>query len=375
MPRKAPSLCQRKDGRFYLTDPASKKPIYFGHDRAEAERRYGRWLMEFYARNPSTPGPPGIRDITVSQLADAYLEHADTYYRKHGKPTSEVNTVEQVVKFLVSLHGRTVANDFRPLALKSVRQAMIDAGLSRKHINRQVSRIRRIWRWGVEQEFVKPDTLAALEAVAPLAKGRSAAAERPPIKPVAWGIVEATLPFLRYDYLRVMVQVHRLSACRSQDVVCMRPCDLDRSGPVWVYRPAHHKTEHLERDRVVYLGPKCQALLAPLLRRTSPKGWLFPSMGCGRHKGRGPGHLTVNGYRQVIESAVKRANLRRAKEGKSALSHWFPLAIRHTALTEIRSRHGLDAAQVMGGHANAKTTEIYAERDAELARKIAALDG
>ena len=51
---------------------------------------------------------------------------------------------------------------------------------------------------------------------------------------------------------------------------------------------------------------------------------------------------------------------------------WTPLQLRHTAATEIRARFGLEAAQVVLGHARADTTEIYAERDLAKARGVMA---
>ena len=49
---------------------------------------------------------------------------------------------------------------------------------------------------------------------------------------------------------------------------------------------------------------------------------------------------------------------------------WHPNQLRHTVGTEIRARHGLEAAQVVLGHSNAKITEVYAERDLGLAREV-----
>jgi len=45
--------------------------------------------------------------------------------------------------------------------------------------------------------------------------------------------------------------------------------------------------------------------------------------------------------------------------------------LRHTAATRVRHAHGLEAAQVILGHTRADVTQIYAERDAALARAIA----
>jgi integrase len=45
--------------------------------------------------------------------------------------------------------------------------------------------------------------------------------------------------------------------------------------------------------------------------------------------------------------------------------------LRHTAATLIRKQFGLEAAQVILGHAVADVTQVYAERDAEKARAVA----
>jgi site-specific recombinase XerC len=54
---------------------------------------------------------------------------------------------------------------------------------------------------------------------------------------------------------------------------------------------------------------------------------------------------------------------------------WTPNHLRHAAATRIRSRFGLEAAQVVLGHEKADTTQIYAERDLERAREVMAAVG
>lgn len=51
--------------------------------------------------------------------------------------------------------------------------------------------------------------------------------------------------------------------------------------------------------------------------------------------------------------------------------HWHPNQLRHTHLTAVRKQHGLEAAQVAAGHAKADVTQIYAERDLNLAIEVA----
>ena len=72
-----------------------------------------------------------------------------------------------------------------------------------------------------------------------------------------------------------MIDVQLLTGMRPGEVVLMRTCDIDRSADVWVYRPEHHKTLHHGHDRAIYIGPKCQELLTPLLKKDEPEAYLF----------------------------------------------------------------------------------------------------
>jgi integrase len=70
-------------------------------------------------------------------------------------------------------------------------------------------------------------------------------------------------------------------------------------------------------------------------------------------------------------STDKRSELaRRAAEWRAAHC-WSPHQIRHTAATEIRRRFGLEAAQVALGHSKMNVTEIYAEKNDQLAAYVA----
>src|SRR5262249_32985057 len=56
----------------------------------------------------------------------------------------------------------------------------------------------------------------------------------------------------------------------------------------------------------------------------------------------------------------------------NGLAVWHPNQLRHSHGTEVRRRFGLEGAQVALGHSQANVTEIYAERDLNLAVRIAA---
>lgn len=57
---------------------------------------------------------------------------------------------------------------------------------------------------------------------------------------------------------------------------------------------------------------------------------------------------------------------------KAGVPHWHPNQLRHTFATEVRRAYGVEAAQVLLGHARVDVTQVYAERDFALAARVAA---
>ena len=71
--------------------------------------------------------------------------------------------------------------------------------------------------------------------------------------------------------------------------------------------------------------------------------------------------FTTATYRQQIRRACAAAGIPR----------WHPHQLRHTAATAIRARYGVEAARAVLGHARVATTELYAERDRQMAIRVA----
>ena len=155
--------------------------------------------------------------------------------------------------------------DFGPLALKSVRQRMIEMDWCRTNINKAIGRLKRMVRWAAENELIPPETYHRLQAVAGLRYGRSGARESEPVKPVSDSAVETTLPHMP-PTLRAMAELQRITGMRPGEVCNMRGRDLETSGQIWIYRPEFHKTRHHGRERLIFLGPKAQEILRPFLR-------------------------------------------------------------------------------------------------------------
>jgi hypothetical protein len=109
-----PKLCRHKaTGQAYVQLPGSKKQTYlgaFGSPAADAE--YRRIVAELVAdptldvRDAATGQAP--TDLTVNELALAYLDHCETYYAgPDGKPSREVANIELALRTVRSLYGRT----------------------------------------------------------------------------------------------------------------------------------------------------------------------------------------------------------------------------------------------------------------------------
>ena len=403
----------RSSGQAVVT--LSGRDYYLGpHGTNASKTEYDRLIREWLAvgRNPLHVGSDVI---TVMELAARYWRFAKGYYRKDGRCTGVTPTIKCALKYLKESYGKQPAAEFGPLALKAIRQRMVDENLSRRYINGHVDRIRRMFNWGVEEQLIPASTHNALMAVGGLRRGRSEARETSPVLPVDDATVDATLPHLP-DIVADMVRVQRLTGMRPNEVCLLRPCDLDQSGEVWTFRPHSHKTEHHERQRVVCIGPKGQDILLRYLARDAQAYCFRPCdseakrkakrhserstpLSCGNVPGsnrkRKPKRLagecyTTASYRRAIHRACDKAfphpklghkmrskftdTEKRDLQKWQSEKRWSPNQLRHSAATEVRREFGLEAAQVILGHSQANTTEIYAERDLakglEVARQI-----
>lgn len=393
------------------------RDLYLGKwNTAASKAEYDRLIAEYLANGRRLQSNS---DSTVVEVLNAYRKFAEKYYLKDGRVTSEYGAIKEALKVLRELYGRTTANEFGPLALKAVQQRMIDKGWSRSTINKSIGRIRRCFKWAVENELVRPDMYHGLMAVSGLRKGRSEAREPEPVQPVDDATVQATLPYLS-STVADMIRFQRITGCRPQDVCNLRPCDMDNSGDVWLYRPDTHKTEHHGRERIIPIGPKGQDILQKYLLRNKESHCFQPieserkrlaeqhahrvtplSYGNrpGTNRRRKPKRFagvryTADSYRRAIHRACDLAfpapdPLRRREDERIADWHerltekqkaelaqwqsnhrWSPNRLRHSAGTEIRKRYGLEAAQVILGHASADVTQVYAERDLQKAVDI-----
>lgn len=393
------------------------KDVYLGkYGTPESQAEYRRVIAEWLAcgresaAQIASPSASTPASIAINELVLSYLRFAKTYYVKNGRPTGELDNIKHAVKQLVVTYGHTDVEDFGPLALKTVREAMIASGLCRGVINERVNRIRRAFKWGVENQLVSASVLHGLQAVAPLKRGRCEVREATPVVPVPDTIVDATVRAAPAQ-IAAMIELQRLTGMRPGEVVLVRTADLDTSGTIWSYVPCEHKTEHHGRKRVIYLGPQAQDVIRPHLKRDldafifSPRSVaddrhsrqrqdrvtpMTPSQRARRPKAnpkRSPGErYTTHAYTRAIAYACDKAfphpllattryakltpARRREVEEWRRKHRWSPNRLRHAAATQLRKQFGIEAARVVLGHSSAGVTEIYAEQDLAKAAEI-----
>ncbi|MEO2049627.1 MAG: site-specific integrase [Pirellulales bacterium] len=409
-----PKYCKhRASGQAVVT--ISGRDHYLGPhgtkaSRLEYDRLIGEWLQ-----NGRQSQIPQDGSITIIELCARYWKFAKQYYRKNGQSTQVTPGIKCALKYMKDRYGRTLAIEFGPLALKAIRQQMVEDGSSRVYVNDHIGRIKRMFKWAAEEELIPASIPQSLTMVSGLRKGKTEARETAPILPVDDGIVDVTM-----DHIQAipadMVRFQRFTGCRPAEVCKLRPCDLNRSGDVWTYRPESHKTEHHGRDRTILIGPQAQGVLLKYLARDAQTHCFRPcdseekrraaalanrktSLSCGNVRGsnvkrkpkKKPGtKYTTDSYRRAIHRACDKTfphpqlSKLKAKEQtdgqKTELRkwqsdrHWNPNQLRHTAATEIRREFGLEAAQVILGHSQANVTQVYAERDIakgiEVAKRI-----
>lgn len=374
------------------------KRHYLGKvDSPESWERYHQFISEItrIGRNakPVTISEPLTPSRLIGELMLAFIESL----RKTVCP-GEVDNYRYSFRELRKLYAHTPVDRFGPKDLKCVRQAMIDAGLCRKVVNRRISRIQRMFKWGVAEELVPASVYDALKTVEGLREGQSEAREKDSILPVPDDAVNRTLPYLS-PTTKAIVLFQRLTGARPSEACRAKGRDFDKTEPVWLYQLDSHKNRWRGKQRIIPVGPKAQEILKPFLDR-DPDEYLFrpeesakaqrerfverissqrktkqyPSELAAKSKRKAAStptreyneYYTTKNYRQAVRRAIEQAR----KIGED-IELWSPNQLRHSRATEVRKKYGLEAAQVTLGHSKADVTQIYAERDLRKAIQIA----
>lgn len=383
-----PSLRKhRASGQAVVT--IAGKDYYLGpHGSKTAQRAYDAKIAEWLASGRSSSFGIAAAELTIAELLNSYRKFAEKYYGTGEKST--YHDMARAASRVKALYATLAVSEFGPLQFKAIRQKMIDAKLARVYINKTMSFILKIFKWGTAEGMVPVEVFHRIKAVESLRMGFTEAPERDAVLPVDVALVHKTIPFMP-AVIQEMVKLHLLIGCRPGELCHIKPSMIDRSSEIWRVDFKEHKTAKRGKSRVIYLGPKAQAIVTPFLDRGADK-YLFSPQESERkrrqvahenrstpmNQGNRPGYSKRNRAKRKSEigpsdhyttSSYGRAIIRACKA--ASVEQWSPNQIRHTVATDIRKRFGLEAAATLLGHSELSTTQIYAEQDIERAIHVA----
>ena len=280
---KAPSLRYHLSGQSVVT--IDGRDFYLGkHDSPKSIARYAV-LISIYQQNglrlpdgitlEQLDGRVGVltgaiqptnqadEPLTVRHITASYREHAKT---KYANSPQELHRVSQLCDELDEHDGDLLADKFGPLALQRHRQRWVKRGYRRAYCNRLTKIVRRMFKYAVSQELCENATWQRLTSVEPLREGETEAPESEPVRPVSIDVVRATAAHLS-PVLKSMVRIQTATGMRPSELCNLRPCDVDRSGDVWFYRPPKHKTAKKGKRRAIPIIGDAREALVDYLNR------------------------------------------------------------------------------------------------------------
>lgn len=366
----------------------------------ESRNKYAALIgQQFHEESGLPDSPPGtFPALTIDELISHYLDHAEKYYCFEGKPTKEYTCMVEAVRHLRPLYGDSEAKDFGPKKLTIVRVTMIGQRLARTVINNRVNRIKRVFKWAVSIELIPPSVYQAIRTIDGLKFGRSDAKETDPVKPVADSAIKPVTDIVS-PQIAAMAWLQRYTGMRPGEVVIMRPCDIKKTGEIWVFEPYKHKNKYRGHRRLVPLGPKAQELLKPFMnreaeqylfspaeaeawrneqRRKARKSPMTPSQAKRKPKlnpkRKKRERYDTASYRRAITYAIEKLNKHQnalPKEERELIPHWHPHQLRHQFATIVREQLGAEAVQIGLGHKSTDLVDLYAEKNLAAAQRIA----
>lgn len=394
MPTEILTLQKCADG-YYRTRWTDEQGVprnrSFGRNATKARNRFNVF-HEQWQNSVAVRSPDSIEAMTLQSCWEKFRKHADAYYvRKDGSPTGEAANFGDAMKLVLEHFGTEHPASFGVRKLKQVRQEMIRADLCVNVINARVRKIRQVFRWFTSELELDAGVWHGLQSLQALADGRAVdlgegefvtPRSTDPVGPVPEANVFAVANSAPAT-IRAMIMFQYWTGARPGETCALRQTELDTTGKAWLFKPEQHKTAHHKRRRIVIVGPKAQAVIAPFLSR-SIDAYLFQPCEAWRQRcemkiaayqaqpgrgdyrqwpsyaeraeertGRGGEHFDVRTYARTINRLCTDLNV----------PAWSPNQLRHNAATRLRQHFGLDVAQAALGHSRADITEIYAELD------------
>ena len=312
--------------------------------------------------------------ITVSELCGMWNAHCREYYKgRDGQRTSTAQNGILDVRLFRDMYANSSMQELTHTDMLRHRDALIRSGICRGTVNRRLWCVKAMIAWALDEALIPAIVKAELSQVRNIKRGRTAAPERAPVRPVDDVTIEATLAHMMPNTAD-MVRVHRLTGMRPCELCALRWSAIDTSVTPWVYRvPADANKNawrgEFGRPRVVLIGPKAREILnryrggdipfSPMRAMTEYFNNLREERVTPFYGGKDPNaHVPrkfgevwkTDSYTGTIAAACRRADIK----------PWGANRLRHAFATEVRRMFGLDAARAVLGHTGGGcVTDIY----------------
>jgi integrase len=386
--------------------------IYFpgAFNSPESIKAYRRFIQDNCEKQPpSKTGklakPQAAKGMSLAELADLFLEHVTETFK--GVKQTEYPGYRRILALLVEHYGELEVAEFGPKRLTEFQKWLAENDhprhvyskdgqlrktttyrLTRNSVNHMIGNIKRLFKWGVANEFVDPYQLVGLQAVPGLRIGRTTARESVPREPVSWEAVERVLPLLS-PVVADMVRFQWHTGCRPQNVCNICPAEIDTTTSPWTWKPQVHKGNWRGQGLQLFIGPQAEAIIRPYLNRPSEEPCFCPREArralrqAKGHKGECAfkylnSRYTPSTYgRAIVHGLAGLARVRlktpysREKFLDAGIEYWTPHQLRHAKAQMIRDEFGLEAAQAVLGHNSLAATQIYAKKRLDLAKELA----
>ncbi len=362
---------ERKRRNVPLRAPGAKHTLRTDRPRKMAEEAAARYWEE-RTRQSVRRRPEGV---TVSELCALWDAHCRECYRgPDGQPTSTAANAVLDVRMFREMFGSAAVAELTHADMLHLRDALVRSGVSRATVNVRLWRVKHMLAWALDEAIIPAAVKAEITQVQGVKRGRTAAPERRPVRPVDDAAVSATVAVMMPNTAD-MVRVHRLTGMRPCELCAMRWKDIDTTRTPWVYRVPPEANKNAWRGefgqpRVVCIGPKARKILerhrgcdvpfSPMVAmseylETIRAGRKTPVY--GRQRGRAPHVRRDLGDRWTSDAYSKTI---RAACGKAKIAPWGANRLRHAFGTDVRRAFGLEAARAVLGHTGGGCiTDVY----------------
>lgn len=384
-----------KNKEFYCYWHRVRK--YLGRTLEVAEKRRLQLVAEAAVNALAEPLSTSARgiSITVSQLC---LEFLAAHY-----DFGNIKNYKIISQHLINLYADLPVNSFGPIELQAVRTRIVEGRsrrkaslgqpVSRAYVNKLINLARRIFKWGVSQTYYAPENLIALRCVDALKLGHSEGTiERAAVEAVSEDVIKATLPHLP-PTVADMVRIQALTGMRPSELCEMRLSEIDASEPeCWLYAKQDHKNAWRGKSKIIPLGPRAITILSQYVEWAKIDGndFLFSPIRSEKHR--------LESMRAKRKSKVQPSQICRKKPRpkrtlnpvytasayarriaiicqKHGIPHWHPYQIRHLVAETTQSQNGsIEHVCALLGD-DVESAKIYAQRNLDLAKKLAKENG